>query len=233
MACARGAREPGRMHSGGEHGQHGPGSELERLRAELEAARAEAERARRRAEELEAAVAGGGVPPETRARLQLGGSEPADPARAMEVCGLLADLAVSLDQVMWTAWSKNIAPRSSVKRSAPLARTMGRYVAGDPEVSRAALSADVDSLKRLSAALIAAVGRVGRLFAQRHLQKYAVQAIEDAAPSPGFMKNREAACWQHYVKLMSGVEDESINQEIMQLIAESVEQVLRGRMGGS
>lgn len=211
--------------SGGQQAQDGAGPELGRLRAELEAAR-------RRIAELEAACGAGGVPPETRARLQLGPDERADAARAMEVCGLLADLAVSLDQVMWTAWSKNIAPRSAVKRSAPLSRTMGRYVAGDPEVTRASLGADVDSLKRLSAALIAAVGRVGRLFAQRHLQKYAVQAISDAAPSPGFMKNKEAACWQHYVKLMNGVEDESINQEIMQLIAESVEQVLRGRMGG-
>lgn len=211
-------------HSDGEPDQDRAGPELERLRAELAAAR-------RRLSELES-VASGQVPADTRARLQLGADQPADAARAMEVLGLLADLAGSLDQVMWTAWGKNIAPRSAVKRSAPLSRTMARYIAGDAEIGRAQLTGDVESLKRLSAALIAAVGRVGRLFAQRHLQKYAVESIADAAPSPGFMKNREAACWQHYVKLMNGVEDESINQEIMQLIAESVEQVLRGRAGG-
>lgn len=173
------------------------------------------------------------IPAETRAKLQVGAADAVDPARVIDLCGVLAELASSLDQVMWTAWSKNIATRSTVKRNSPLSRTISRYVVNDPEAPRAALTADVDALRRLSAALIAAVGRVGRLFAQRHLQKYSVQAIAEAAPSAGLMKSKESACWQHYVKLMTGVEDESINQEIMQLIAESVDQVLRGRMGGS
>lgn len=173
------------------------------------------------------------IPAETRAKLQVGAADSVDPARVIDLCGVLAELASSLDQVMWTAWSKNIATRSTVKRNAPLARTISRYVVNDPEAPRSVLTNDVDALRRLSAALIAAVGRVGRLFAQRHLQKYSVQAIAEAAPSAGLMKSKESACWQHYVKLMTGVEDESINQEIMQLIAESVDQVLRGRMGGS
>src|SRR6185295_18274605 len=88
-----------------------------------------------------------------------------DAARVLEMATILAELAGSLDQLMWNTW-KTVSPRSAIKRPAPIAGSLGKFVSGDGEVGRAQVAQDVERLRQLTAAMVSAVGQVGRQFAQ-------------------------------------------------------------------
>src|SRR5690606_10061668 len=104
---------------------------------------------------------------EVGARLQLSGQQRADAERAVELAALMGEVLGSLDQVVWNTW-RMLSPKATIRRPAPLPRTMGRYAAGDPEIGKAQVKQELEQLRKLTAALISAVSQAGRAFAQRH-----------------------------------------------------------------
>jgi hypothetical protein len=171
---------------------------------------------------------GGGLDPNTerelKAKLQMAATQNVKGGRLVELQMLLTDFITSLDQFGWAGWQR-LAPQSKYKRLGPIVPTMGKFVAGDPQVPAAELEKNLMHLRKLILALIAAASKVGRQHGQRYLAKYAVPAIE-ASVKVGLMGNKQASCWQKYTELMQGVEEATVEAEINAIITEEVEKLL-------
>lgn len=175
----------------------------------------------------------GGVPQETldelATRLQLSGQHRPSAGRAVELAALMAEVLGSLDQVVWNTW-RMLSPKATIKRPAPLPRTMGRFSAGDPEIGKGQVKQELEQLRKLTAALISAVSQAGRTFAQRHSDRFSPGAIEALAKmSPGkFMQSVEARCWEKYKELAGPMDAASIEAEFQQAIAAFAESLMKG-----
>lgn len=164
-----------------------------------------------------------------RTKLQAPQQQALDAARVLELLGMMVEFTGSLDQLVWTTW-RTIAPRSAVKRSAGMLKTIGRFAAADHDVPRGAVAQDLDRLRQLVAAMISAISQAGRQFAHAHAAKFNPDEIESlAAMERGSMfASKESKCWNKYRELATGRDEASIEAEIMQAIAEYAESLMKG-----
>jgi hypothetical protein len=164
-----------------------------------------------------------------RAKLQLTDKDKLDPTRLLELAGELAAFATSLDQLVWATW-KQVAPKSDLKRPGLIQRSCGRFAAGDTDISRTQIAADVDRLRQLTAGLISAIAQAGNLFAQRHVSKFSVANIEAYADKmPGMLVSKEVKCWRQFKELATAMDVQTIEREIQDAIAEYTETLIKGR----
>jgi hypothetical protein len=132
----------------------------------------------------------GGVSPQRaaslKAKLQLAPNETVQPDRGAELLEMLSEFAVRLDTLMWNTW-KQIASQSDIKRAsaATLQKVIGRFAAGDQNVPSGQVLADVDRLRKLTAAMISAVGQVGRKFGEDQVNQFSPAQIEDLVKAQG------------------------------------------------
>jgi hypothetical protein len=164
-----------------------------------------------------------------RTKLQLTDKEKLDAARLLELAGELMTFATSLDQLVWATW-KQVAPKSDLKRPGLIQRSCGRFAAGDTDISRTQIAADVDRLRQLTAGLISAIAQAGNLFAQRHVSKFSVANIEAYADKmPGMLVSKEVKCWRQFKELATAIDVQTIEKEIQDAIAEYTETLIKGR----
>jgi hypothetical protein len=164
-----------------------------------------------------------------RQKLQAGPGDSLDPGHVLEVVAVLAEFTASLDQLAWTTW-RTIAPRAQIRRPQPLLKTLARYAAGDQDVSRGQVTQDLDRLRQLVAALISAISQAGRQFAHSHAVKFSPDEIKALAAMErgGMLVSAEVKCWRKYVELASGRDEATIENEIMQAVADYAESLMRG-----
>ncbi|HUO10724.1 MAG TPA: hypothetical protein VM008_20655 [Phycisphaerae bacterium] len=164
-----------------------------------------------------------------KTKLQLTDRDNLDATRLLDLMSELVAFANSLDQLVWATW-KQVAPKSDMKRPTPIQRSCGRFVSGDPEISRTQVAADVDRLRQLTAGLISAIAQAGNLFAQKHVGKFSVANIETYADKmPGMMIGKEVKCWRQYKELATAMDVQTIEIEIQNAIAEYTETLIKGR----
>jgi hypothetical protein len=169
-----------------------------------------------------------------RTRLQLTDRDNLDPARLLELLTDLVSFASSLDQLVWATW-KQIAPKSDIKRPAPIQRSAAKFVSApqdDPATAaiREQVAGDLDRLRQLTAALISAIAQAGNLFAQRHVGKFAVANIETYADRlPGAMVSKEIKCWRQYKELAAAMDVHAIEQELQNGITEYTQTLIKGK----
>jgi hypothetical protein len=164
-----------------------------------------------------------------RTKLQLTDKEKLDATRLLELAGELVAFATSLDQLVWATW-KQVAPKSDLKRPGLIQRSCGRFAAGDTDISRTQIAADVDRLRQLTAGLISAIAQAGNLFAQRHVSKFSVANIEAYADKmPGMLVSKEVKCWRQFKELATAIDVQTIEKEIQDAIAEYTETLIKGR----
>lgn len=167
-----------------------------------------------------------------RAKVQLTDKDKLDAARVLELNGELVAFLISLDQLVWATW-KQIAPKSDLKRPSAIQRACGRFVAGDTDISRTQIAADVDKLRQLTAGLISAIAQTGNLFAQKHVSKFSVANIEAYADKqPGMLVSKEVKCWRQFKELATAMDVQTIEKEIQDSIAEYTETLIKGRSKG-
>jgi hypothetical protein len=159
-----------------------------------------------------------------RAKLQMTGHEPLDPVRVLELLSQLAEVACSLDQVVWNTW-RVMSPQGTIKRPAVLQKTMARFIAGDQDVPRGQVSQDVGKLRQLIAALIGAVSQTGR-FAMQHFKSFWPDEIKVLVGTSGF--GLEGRYWRKYVELAGTVDSNAVQDAIRQAIAEYAEALIKG-----
>jgi hypothetical protein len=164
-----------------------------------------------------------------KTKLQLTDRDNLDAARVLELTAELVAFASSLDQLVWATW-KQVSPKSDMKRPTPVQRSCSRFAAGDAEVSRTQIGADVDRLRQLTAGLISAIAQAGNLFAQKHVGKFSVANIEAYADKmPGMLVGKEVKCWRQYRELATAMDVQAIEIEIQNAIAEYTETLIKGR----
>ncbi len=162
-----------------------------------------------------------------RARLSIPAATSLDAARTVELAGMLVELALSLDQVVWNTW-KQVAPRSELRRTGDLARTVGRFATGDQDVPRGQVKQDLERVRQLTAALISSVAQAGRQFAQKHQTRFSVDAIKDAAGPGTMLKPQAVRCWEKYVELAGPLDSAALENELLQSIAKYAEDLVKG-----
>jgi hypothetical protein len=163
-----------------------------------------------------------------REQLKLSDADDVDSARLMELAAMLAQLAVSLDQPLWRMW-KEIAPRSSLRRAGDLSRTLSLFASANDGVSRTQVQQELESLRKLAAALLQAVGQVGKQFAQ-DFRKYSPAEIESLAKiEKKWTEKLEEACWRKYRDLASTLDESAIESSIRQNIVSYAESFLGNR----
>ena len=165
-----------------------------------------------------------------RAKLQAGPKDALEPGHVLDLLTLMVELTASLDQVVWTTW-RTIAPKSAMRRPAGLMKNMARFAGADPDVPRGQVSQDLERLRQLVAAIVAAIGNAGRQFAHNYATKFSPTEIEGLAAMErgGMLVSKEVKNWRKYVELSAGRDEAMIESEIMAAIAEYAESLMKGR----
>lgn len=161
---------------------------------------------------------------ELRTKLQMNAHDPIDPPRVLELLNQIAEVVYKLDQLVWNTW-RAMAPQSFVKRPAVLQKTMGRFIAGDPEVPKLQVSQDVGRLRQLIAALIGAFAQTGR-FAMQHFRSFSPDEIKVLVGTTGF--GLEARYWRKFVELAGTMSADTVQDAIRQATSEYAEALMRG-----
>ncbi len=172
------------------------------------------------------------VPVELQRKLGVDTGGSLDPDRVLRLIAVLADLAVTLDQVAWNVW-KSLAPKSPVRREGGAAgdfrRIGGPYLLGDKEVSTAQINLVIDKTRQLIAGLLAAIGATGETFARQHLARFSPDAIKQLAEEEsGFFVGPEQKCWRKYVALFNELSGLKVEKEISAGIVKYAEDLILG-----
>lgn len=158
----------------------------------------------------------------------------------MHAAATLSETFEQLDQLVWSAWSRKIAPDSALTREGSYAQAIARVLSEGDEASRLKALEEsqrtLASTRRMTAALIAAVAQAAERFASRHVMRFGVDSIEKAAVAEstragggvggGRLGSTEAAAWRKYKELMgetAGASEANIEAEILRAVAEFAE----------
>jgi hypothetical protein len=173
------------------------------------------------------------VSPELLKRLGLEPNRALSPARAAKSLGMLLEMVLTLDQLVWTLW-KQVAPKSMVRKEGDLVKLMGEYLAGSNEVSTAQLLQTLERSRKLVAGLLGAVGRAGASYARDRARIFDPNAIEaDARAEKKWNESVEFACWRKYVQLNKEYGAEAaIEKSIQEAMAKAAENLIMGRPVG-
>jgi hypothetical protein len=126
-------------------------------------------------------------------------------------------------------WRK-VARNSAVRQAAPLQQSMARFITGDAAVTAGHVEQDLDRLRQLIAALVAAIGDAGRQFAQRHAMRFSPMEIASIAAQEGpRFVSREARAWRKYQQIAGTLDEATMENEIMQAVAAYAEALMASR----
>lgn len=153
-----------------------------------------------------------------------------DPARAAELCELLVQFTLVMDQLAWRIW-RDLSPASSIKRPPAFKSDLAAFLAGDPRVSREQVREQLDRLRKVLAGLTSAAPRAGELFAARQVQQLSPPVVEAAAArgaAPVIGDRKETACWRKYQELAKTMETDALARELLTLWGETAEKIISG-----
>ena len=163
-----------------------------------------------------------------RAQLKMPEGTEIDPLRAIELLGLQLEFAMSLDQLVWSTW-KAISPRSDIRGAGEFKNTLIPYLQGDQDVPRGEVMLHLEKLRQITAALISAISQTGRQFAQDHYTRFRPDNIEETSRiEKKALESIGVAAWRKYKEIFGTSDQATIEREIMQLIADYAERLMKG-----
>ncbi len=176
-----------------------------------------------------------------RGALGLGTTDQPDPQKVGDMAVMLLEFVLSLDRVVWGAWTRTIAPASAVKPNGPVQRPLRDLVIGKKDAAGVSTSSvtssapggitaasEVQRLSVLTTALVAAVTQAGKSFGQRFMSTFAPVAIEDSVNDSGF-GNKDAQRWLLYKARAASLDTTAIDAEITQSVVKLAEKYMTGR----
>lgn len=164
-----------------------------------------------------------------RTELQLGDEPGFDANRLTELIVLLATFVYKLEPLVWNTWRK-LSPRSGVRQSGDLKKTIGQFLNNDSNVSQENVDNELKELQRLIAAVITAISRVGSQFAKHHLARFSPTEISTLVrmEHKSVLVSHEVKCWRKYLELADMLNEDSIETEITKAIVSYVESLVKG-----
>lgn len=166
-------------------------------------------------------------------KLGLGPTQALDSERAIKMLAGLLELVLALDQLAWTLW-RQIARQPKFQKESDFSKLAGPYLGGDPEVSTQLVAQPLERTRKLIAALLGAVGRVGSTYAKKHNARFTPEIIEDFARlEKKWNENLESVCWRKYRELhQEHASDAAIENELQEGLAKAAENLILGRSVG-
>ena len=163
-------------------------------------------------------------------KLGLGANKALDSERAIKMLAGLLELVLALDQLAWTLW-RQIARQPKFQKESDFSILAGPYLGGDPEVSTQLVAQPLERTRKLIAALLGAVGRVGSTYAKKHNARFTPEIIEDFARlEKKWNENLESVCWRKYRELYKEHASEAaIENELQEGLAKAAENLILGR----
>lgn len=162
------------------------------------------------------------------AHLKLSQDADVDPLRSLELLQMQVDFALSLEQLVWSTW-KAISPRSEIRGSGDLKKSLGPFLLGSQDVPRGEVMMHLEKLRQLTASLISAVSQTGRQFSQSYYAKFSPEMIEESAKrDKKALESIGVAAWRKYREVYGTTDQATIEREIMQLIAGYAEKLMKG-----
>ncbi len=163
------------------------------------------------------------------ARLGLGDVPDIKADRFAEMIVLLADFVFKLEPLIWNTW-RMLSPRSSIRPSGSLKKTVGQYICGDSATPDKKAEHELRMLQRLIAAITTAVGRVGSQFAKRHIGRFSPSEITTLVRMEhgSVFVTHDVKCWRKYLELAETLTEGSIEAEIRKAIADYAESLIKG-----
>jgi hypothetical protein len=164
-----------------------------------------------------------------RTELQLGDEPGFDANRLTELIVLLATFVYKLEPLVWNTWRK-LSPRSGVRQSGDLKKTIGQFLNNDSNVSQENVDNELKELQRLIAAVITAISRVGSQFAKHHLARFSPTEISTLVrmEHKSVLVSHEVKCWRKYLELADMLNEDSIETEITKAVVSYVESLVKG-----
>lgn len=163
-----------------------------------------------------------------RAHLKLPDGAGLDPLRSLELLQMQVDFCLSLEQLIWSTW-KAIAPRSEIRGSSELKKTIGPFLQGSQDVPRGEVMMHLEKLRQLTASLVSAISQTGRQFAQSHYARFDPDLIEEVAKrEKKALESIGVTAWRKYREIVGTADQATIEREIMQLIADYAEKLMKG-----
>jgi len=161
--------------------------------------------------------------------LQLGDKPGFDANRFTELIALLVEFVYKLEPLVWNTW-RRLSPRSDIRQSSNLRKTIGQFLNNDSNVSQERVDNELKELQRLIAAVITAIGRVGSQFAKYHLAKFSPSEISTLVKMEhrSVFVSHEVKCWRKYLELADTLNEDSIETEITGAIVDYVESIMKG-----
>ena len=161
--------------------------------------------------------------------LQLGDMPDIKAERLAEMIVLLTDFVFKLEPLIWNTW-RVLSPRSSIRPSGSLKKTVGRYICGESSTPENKAENELRMLQRLIAAITTAVGRVGSQFAKRHLGRFSPSEISTLVRMEhgSVFVSHDVKCWRKYLELAETLTEGSIEAEIRKAIADYAESLIKG-----
>lgn len=164
-----------------------------------------------------------------RTKLQLGYEPGFDTDRLAELIILLVNFVYKLEPLVWNTW-RQLSPRSSIRRSGELKKTIGQFLSNDSNISQEHVENELKELQQLTAAVITAIGRVGSQFAKHHLAKFSPSEISSLVKMEhrSVLVSHEVKCWRKFLELADTLNEDSIETEITKAIVNYVESLVKG-----
>ena len=164
-----------------------------------------------------------------RTKLQLGDEPDFDAEHLAELIVLLANFVYKLEPLVWNTWRK-LSPRSSIRRSGELKKTVGQFLSNDSNISQENLENELKELQQLTAGIITAIGRVGSQFAKQHLAKFSPSEISSLVKMEhrSVLVSHEVKCWRKFLELADTLNEDSIETAITKAIVDYVDSLVKG-----
>jgi hypothetical protein len=171
-----------------------------------------------------------GLTPEMVKKLGVPPGQPLHPERTVKMVVGLSEFVLALDQLVWTLW-RQLSPRSNYRKEAEFVKLTGPYLSGDPEVSTQVVAQPLERSRRLIAALLGAVGRVGLTYAKKHSALFSPDEIEKLAKNEKkWNESLEFACWRKYrEQYQEHATEPAVENEIQEAVAKAAENLILGR----
>jgi len=135
-----------------------------------------------------------------------------------------------LDDTVWRAWQE-VAQKPGLRRKARLNDVLLSYIRGDSSIKGTDLNSQIKATRKLIAAFIAAIGKLGGQFSKQHLAQFSPQEIQVIASRRGgnLLMSQDAVCWALYKSMSTQLNLESVDDAVRNILSVLISDLMNGK----
>ncbi|XAL98987.1 hypothetical protein OT109_15550 [Phycisphaeraceae bacterium D3-23] len=153
---------------------------------------------------------------------------PLDADRVLQLLVEQTQFMSQIARIVRATWQE-LSPRSAILPSAELTPMIEQFITGDADISRSQVGDEMERTRRLTAAMIAAIGRLGQVLSEKLTRELGAAVLEQAArQDKRWHEGVEVAAWRVYKERAELLDETELDREIRRLLVEYTESVARG-----